>query len=62
MNELTKRVFEKIDELADKYLNVLVDVCNIESKSEDKQVVDKVGDYCASIAKEMGYVIKKKRV
>jgi len=60
MNELTKKVFDKIDELSDKYLNVLVDACNIESKSDDKEGVDKVGDYFASIAKDMGYVIKKK--
>jgi len=60
MNELTKQVFEKIDELADKYLNVLIDACNIESKSEDKEGVDKVGIYFESIAKDMGYINKKK--
>ena len=41
MNGMTKKVFDKIDELSEKYLKVLVDVCNIESKSEDKQGVDK---------------------
>lgn len=60
MNELTKKVFDKIDELADKYLNVLIDSCNIESKSEDKEGVDKVGEYFAKIASDLGYVIKKK--
>lgn len=60
MNEMTKRVFEKIDELSDKYLNVLIDVCNIESKTEDKEAVDKVGDYFVSIAEDMGYIIKKR--
>ena len=60
MNEMTKRVFAKIDELRDKYLNVLIEVCNIESKSEDKEAVDKVGNYFAAIAEEMGYVIKKR--
>jgi len=60
MNELTKKVFDKIDELSDKYLNVLIEACNIESKSEDKEAVDKVGNYFASIAKDMGYVIKKR--
>ncbi len=60
MNDLTKRVFEKIDELSDKYLKVLIDVCNIESKSEDKEAVDKVGNYFASIAENMGYTIRKK--
>ncbi len=60
MNELTKKVFEKIDELSDKYLNMLVDVCNIESKSDDKEGVDKVGDYLAAVAKELDYTIRKK--
>ena len=60
MNELTKKVFGKIDELSDKYLKVLVDACNIESKTEDKEGVDKVGIYFASIADSMGYVIRKK--
>jgi len=58
MNELTKKVFDKIDELSDKYLEVLIDACNIESKTDDKEGVDKVGDYFASIAEEMGYTIK----
>ncbi|MBQ4145238.1 MAG: M20/M25/M40 family metallo-hydrolase [Clostridia bacterium] len=62
MNEMTKKVFKKIDELSDKYLNVLIDVCNIESKTEDKEAVDKVGDYFAAIAKDMGYSIKKKEL
>ncbi len=60
MNELTKKVFDKIDELSGKYLNVLVDACNIESKTEDKEGVDKVGAYFAAIAKDMGYTIKKR--
>lgn len=60
MNELTQKVFNKIDELSHKYLNVLIDSCNIESKTEDKEAVDKVGDFFASIAKEMGYTIKKR--
>ena len=54
MNELTKKVFDKIDELSGKYLNVLVDACNIESKTEDKEGVDKVGAYFSSIAENMG--------
>ena len=59
MKEFTKKVFEKIDDLSDKYLKVLVDVCNIESKTEDKEGVDKVGNYFASIADSMGYIIRK---
>lgn len=60
MNELTKKVFEKIDTLSGKYLEVLVDACNIESKTEDKEGVDKVGNYFASIAANLDYKIVKK--
>ncbi len=60
MDALTQKVFDKIDELSGKYLQVLIDACNMESKTEDKEAVDKVGEFFASIAKDMGYVIKKK--
>ena len=50
MNEMTRKVFETIDQLADQYLQVLVDCCNIESKSEDHEGVDRVGAYFAAIA------------
>ena len=59
MNEMTRKVFETIDQLADQYLQVLVDCCNIESKSEDKEGVDRVGAYFAAIAEEKGYTIRK---
>lgn len=39
---------------------MFIDACNIESKSEDKEGVDKVGDYFASVAENMGYTIRKK--
>ena len=54
------KVFNEIDKLKDKYINILVDICNIESKSDDKEGVDKVGDYLWSFAEKMGYAIKKK--
>ena len=60
MNEMTRKVFETIDQLADQYLQVLVDCCNIESKSEDKEGVDRVGAYFAAIAEEKGYTIRKR--
>lgn len=60
MNELTRKVFDKIDELSDKYLDVLIDACNIESKTDDKEGVDKVGAYFAAIAENLGYTIKKR--
>ena len=53
-------VFEQIDKLKDKYINMLVDICNIESKSDDKDGVDRVGNYLCAVAEEMGYTVKKK--
>lgn len=60
MDALTEKVFQKIDALADKYLHVLIDACNIESKTEDKEGVDRVGAFFSSIAMENGYTIRKK--
>ena len=60
MNALTQKVFSEIDELSDKYLNILIDICNIESKSDDKEGVNKVGAYLASLAEELGYKIRKR--
>lgn len=57
---MTQKVFEQIDKLKDKYINMLVDICNIESKSNDKEGVDKVGDYLCAVAQDMGYTIRKK--
>jgi len=60
LDAFTQKVFEKIDELSEKYLTVLIDACNIESKTDDKEGVDKVGEYFASVANDMGYTIRKK--
>ncbi len=59
---MIQKVFAEIDRLKDKYIDMLVDVCNIESKSNDKEGVDRVGDYLASVAKDLGYIIKKKEI
>ena len=57
---MREKVFLEIDRLKDKYVSMLVDICNIESKSNNKEGVDKVGDYLRAHAEEMGYVVKKK--
>lgn len=57
---MTEKVFLEIDRLKDKYIDMLADICNIESKSSDKEGVDKVGDYLCNVAKDLGYTIKKK--
>jgi len=53
-----KEVFDKIDELCEKYMDVLEDVCNIESPTLYKEGVDKVGAYFIEIAKEHGWEIE----
>lgn len=59
MLNLEQKVYKKIDELTDKYINILIDICNIESKSDNKNGVDRVGDYLASVAKDLNYDIRK---
>ncbi len=57
---MVTKIFEEIEKLKDKYTDMLVDLCSIESKSNDKEGVDKVGDYLCRVALDMGYTIKKK--
>lgn len=46
------KLFDKIDELSDKYVDILEDICNIESPTAYKEGVDKVGRYFIEYAKE----------
>ena len=55
---MTKKLFEIIDELKEKYIGVWQDVCNIESPTKDKTGVDKVGEYFCRIAKEQGWQVE----
>ena len=48
-------LFQKIDNIADGYVNVWEDVCNIESPSAFKQGVDDVGEYFIKLAKARGW-------
>jgi glutamate carboxypeptidase len=57
MNVLS--IFEKIDSLNGKYIDVWEDVCNIESPSDNKAGVDAVGNYFIGIAKEMGWSVER---
>lgn len=50
-----KKLFDKIDELNDKYLDVLEDICLIESPTSDKQAVDRCGRYFIEYAKKKGW-------
>lgn len=51
-------LFNKIDELNEKYIKMWEDVCNIESPTILKEGVDAVGDYFTKKATEFGWKIE----
>ncbi len=51
-------LFEKIDELNDKYIKIWEDVCNIESPTNFKRGVDAVGEYFIKLAREHGWQVE----
>ncbi len=53
-----EQLFETIDSLANKYLSVLEEVCNIESPTNYKEGVDRVGEYFAKLAKKFGWTVE----
>lgn len=53
-----KNISEKINKLAQIYLNVWEDVCNIESPTKFKEGVDKVGSYFVRMAEELGFKVE----
>ena len=53
------KLFEKIDELYEKYLNVWEDVCAIESPTDCKEGVDAVGNYIVKIAQANGWQVER---
>jgi glutamate carboxypeptidase len=52
-------IFEKIDSLNGKYIDVWEDVCNIESPSNYKEGVDAVGNYFCELARKQGWRIER---
>ena len=50
-----KKLFSEIDALSEKYLDILEDICNIESPTSHKAGVDAVGDYCIAVAERLGF-------
>ena len=54
---MCKQLFETIDELNEQYLNMLEDVCNIESPTDFKEGVDAVGEYIQTVAKKHNWKI-----
>lgn len=56
-----EKLFAKIDDLEKEYLNVWQDVCNLESPTEYKEGVDRVGAYFAEMAEKRGFKIEYSR-
>ena len=54
-----QKLFQKIDELEQKYLSVWEDVTNIESQTTNKAGVDEVGGYLEAMAKERGWKVER---
>jgi len=52
-------LFNEVDKLYDKYLKVWEDVCNIESPTDFKEGVDRVGDYFVKMADDLGFKVEK---
>ena len=53
-----RTLFEKIDELQAHYLDVLEELCNIESCTDDKVGVDEAGRYLADFARAKGWRVE----
>ena len=51
-------LFKKIDELSEKYIDVLEEVCNIESPTSFKEGVDAVGNYFVDFAEKRGWKVE----
>ena len=52
-----EQLFQTIDSLAERYLSVWIDICNIESPTDYKKGVDEVGAYLIEYAKKRGWTI-----
>ncbi len=50
--------FDAVDKLTSQYLDVWEDVCNIESPTDYKEGIDKVGDYFAEMANQRGWQVE----
>lgn len=51
-------LFAQVDALSQNYISFWIDVCSIESPTEDKAGVDAVGAYFTARAKEMGWEVE----
>lgn len=54
-----EELFNNIDLLTQKYVKILEDVCNIESPTEYKEGVDKVGNYFVGLSEDLGFSVER---
>ena len=60
MNENFKcaKLFERIEQLEKEYIDFWIDICNIESPTEYKEGVDRVGSYISEKARQRGWQVE----
>ncbi len=56
-----EKLFETIEVLNEEYIQFLIDICNIESPTEYKEGVDKVGQYISKRAEEKGWIVESQK-
>lgn len=55
---MTEKIFKRLDELEQEYIDFLIDICDIESPTEYKKGVDAVGKYIMEKAKKRNWLIE----
>ena len=55
---MKEKLFEKLNVLEEKYINVWKNFCDIESPTNFKEGVDKASNYIADVAKELGFEVE----
>ena len=56
--KMNQRLHTEIERLQQKYISIWEDVCNIESQTNDKIGVDKVGEYFIALSKHNGWDVE----
>ena len=55
---MNEKLHAEIERLEQKYISIWEDVCNIESPTNDKVSVDKVGEYFIELSKKNGWDVE----
>lgn len=53
-----EKLFQTIESLNDEYIDFLTDICNIESPTDYKEGVDRVGEYFSDKATQKGWLVE----